>query len=387
MTLMSKKHALFSLIIALTCLLLVELLLGYYFFRFRDVNFHPFFDMETVVEYALRNNSSRNTLDAVSSPPSLNKVPATASKVFPKPLDKYSPFPSRSQENEFKKYDAVKGRVYHPAIDYSGVFGLYSDRAKLDYFGFRNEVDYYNLKNRNFKLVVMTGSGEVAGYNHKTTISKSLESFLNQNSQANIVYKVINLGMNGYSLSNELNVYLALVYDLQPEFVVSHGGWSSLVNSQNVPREFKHLGLFYHDDQVSWLQKLYGLSDDFRKRMFAFEKSGNELVVSAHLKNIQKFKTIVESNNGNFIVGVQGLDFKAVKNENNRDGKKYEDAFHLLEKLREELNGQSSFVDFSKFKMLKYTDGVYSTEESGREIARIYSEIILEKETQNDKFD
>ena len=69
---------------------------------------------------------------------------------------------------------------------------------------------------------------------------------------------------------------------------------------------------------------------------------------------------------------MQGLDFKAVKNENNRDGKKYEDAFHLLEKLREELNGQSSFVDFSKFKMLKYSDGVHSTEESGREIARIY---------------
>jgi hypothetical protein len=30
---------------------------------------------------------------------------------------------------------------------------------------------------------------------------------------------------------------------------------------------------------------------------------------------------------------------------------------------------------------------VHSTEESGREIARIYSEVVLEKETQNDKVD
>jgi hypothetical protein len=373
MILMSKKHALFSLIIAFIFLLLGELLLGYYFFRFRDASFHPFINMETVVEYTLRINSSKKTVNADPSPPLLSKISNKPS--------------SRSQENEFRKYDVITGRSYHPIIDYSGVFGLYSNRTDLDYFGFRNEVDYYNLKNRTFKLVVMTGSDEVAGYNHKTTISKSLERFLNQNSQAKIAYKVINLGMNGYSLSNELNAYLALVYDLKPEYVVSHGGWSSMVNSQNIPREFKHLGLSYHENQVAWLQNLYGLSDTIQKKILAFGKSGNELIVPAHLKNIQKFKIIVESNNGNFIVGVQGLDFKSVKNENYKDEGKYDDAFHLLKKLREELNGQNNFVDFSKFKMLKYPDGIHSTEESSREIARIYSEIILEKETPNDKVD
>ena len=48
----------------------------------------------------------------------------------------------------------------------------------------------------------------------------------------------------------------------------------------------------------------------------------------------------------------------------------------LMHDLSDSLKNENNVVDFSQHQDLKYIYGIHSSEESGREIARIYSETI-----------
>ena len=48
-----------------------------------------------------------------------------------------------------------------------------------------------------------------------------------------------------------------------------------------------------------------------------------------------------------------------------------------MQVLRYKSKYTNNIIDFSQFNELKYVDGIHSDEQSSKEIARIYSELIL----------
>ena len=48
-----------------------------------------------------------------------------------------------------------------------------------------------------------------------------------------------------------------------------------------------------------------------------------------------------------------------------------------MQVLRFKSKDANNIIDFSQFSELKYVDGIHSDEQSAKEIARIYSELIL----------
>jgi len=169
----------------------------------------------------------------------------------------------------------------------------------------------------------MTGGSEAAGFTHTKTIAQNLEEILNSKIK-NTQFKVLNLAMNSYSVPNEINAYTHLAYQLKPEYVITHSGSNDISNSLQSPEKFKKLGLFYNKAlEKFWLPILYDnvnmvyvpnldpnaslvtLIEYYERKTFLVYKKGLDQVVDSYMMNIKKYKTIVESNEGKLIVGIQ----------------------------------------------------------------------------------
>lgn len=292
-------------------------------------------------------------------------------------------YTDKATANPFVTYRLNAEYKYHPFIDLTGVHALpghlqqHPENIKLDYFGFRNRDNIYFDKKRDYTLVVITGGSEVAGVSHEVTISENLERILN--SSAAKKYKVINLGMNSYTVANEINAYTNLVYHLQPEYVISHTGWNDVLYSLMVPERFKRLALNYPKTLESWLPRLYDLkqaSDDKWK----LNELGHEFVVPALIYQYGKYRNIVQSNKGLFILGIQSFnhewDIAKIANEHNVQ-LIYERARMLHRSLVSSLPSRKR-IDFNQYQNnLSFVDSVHTDEASSRFIAGIYAEQIL----------
>ena len=201
------------------------------------------------------------------------------------------------ESNPFMSYSPKDSKIFyrfHPFIDYTGVHAG-KESFTLDYFGFRNNEDIY-FKNKDYILVVMTGGSELAGVSHTTSIAQNLEKFLNEKGKQK--FKVLNFGMNSYTISNEINAYVNLAYHLKPEFVITYSGWNDLFYGMMVPYNFKKLGLNYFRYQELWLPRLYNLKESTGHLGSVFNEKGIEVIVDAYLKNVEKYKNIVSSTGG-----------------------------------------------------------------------------------------
>ena len=280
-------------------------------------------------------------------------------------------------KNPFVTFIKQIGYKFHPFIDASGVHGRYEDEIKLDYFGFRNDTDLYFQK-KDYILVVMTGGSEAAGYSHRITIAENLERLLNNNKGGEEKFKVLNLAMNSYSLSNEINSYVNLAYHLKPEFVIAYTGANDLYGGiMGVPYPFKKLGLFYMEVLERWLPRLYYLEDSVKLiHGFYFDEDGYEIMVDAFLKNVQKYGNIVHSNRGKLIVGIQAI------NQEGYYGLEHEAMserfFSLYEELVKKTTDDNNIINFNQIENIKFVDHVHSTEQSSAIIAEIYAKIILD---------
>ena len=230
--------------------------------------------------------------------------------------------------NPFVTYKPKAGEAgyrLHPFIDYTRAQGLFENmRIPIDYFGFRNEKDiYFEERDKSHFLVVLTGGSEAVGYSHRTTIAENLQKILNKASgQKFKVFKVLNLAMNSYTISNEINAYVSLAYHLKPEFVISYSGANDLYAGIMVPYNFKKLGLNYLRFMEFWLPRLYDLKESNLDYGVINEK-GLEIIVDSYLKNVEKYRKIVSSNGGKLIVGIQAYNkdiYFSTKTQNKKAG-------------------------------------------------------------------
>ena len=274
------------------------------------------------------------------------------------------------EENPFINYGKKGGSKLHPFIDFSGAYAKGNNYGiRLDYFGFRNDADLY-FEKKDYILIVITGGSEAAGYTHKTTIAQNLENILNANSGCK--FKVLNLAMNSYCVANEIGAYLHLAWHLKPEFVISHSGWNDFYNARMNPYKFKLLALNYHQNLRWWLPRLYYLREYQGREGPVFNKHGYEVIVDAYLKQLEKYKTLVNANGGEFIAGIQGYNKQLC-----RDDAIYKNLLPLYEELGKRLPRLPRVIDFTKTGSLQFADSVHSDEESSLNIARSYAAVIL----------
>lgn len=300
-----------------------------------------------------------------------------------------------TESNPFVNYRPEDKKIsfrYHPFIEWSTLTGKSS--YILDYFGFRNDEDiYFENKDLGFILIVITGGSEAAGVSHQTSIAQTLEKILNEKYADKQKFKVMNLAMMGYTISNEINAYVNLVYHLKPEFVISYSGWNDLLYGMMVPYNFKKLGLYYYRAQETWLPRLYNLKEYVGHPGFVFNEKGIEIVVDRYLKNVEKYRNIVTSNGGSLIVGIQGYNKDLVFDTKSSDivhiperlvevfgcsktNILYEKIYHLYQELTKKAV-ELGYIDFTRIENLKCLDTVHSTDESSVIIANIFAEEIL----------
>lgn len=274
--------------------------------------------------------------------------------------------------------DQVYGYRPHPYVNYSNAFGPHI--KSVDYFGYRNSRDLYFDSNRKYKLIVLTGGSEAMGYSHNLSIAELLERKLNnhyknQKTEKVQEFKVLNLAINSYAIADEISTYVHLAYNLKPEFVISHSGYNDFLYSGFVPKQFsEELGLIFNPKMYCWSLRLVNLENCPKNIVWykANPDANNNKILNAYKKNIKKFKTIVETNGGIFIAGLQGH----VESSSNPNRK------HLIERYDLILDSADKIFDinFMNFKEIKYDDNVHSSYKNGANIiAKTYADLIIAK--------
>jgi len=209
------------------------------------------------------------------------------------------------ESNPFLPKGENPGYKYHPFIDYSGVHVQHPETSKLDYFGFRNDRDYY-FEREDCLLVVLTGGSESAGFSHKVTIAEHLEKMLLE--RLGYPTCVMNLSMNSYTTANEINAYVNLAFHLRPDFVISHSGSNDLGYGVLVPPLFRQLGLFYLKHMEYWRERLHHLNPAFDYPLTVNHRDLDD-ITKFYFENLKKYRSIVEANGGAFIGGIQGINW------------------------------------------------------------------------------
>lgn len=369
----TAKNVLFTLASFLIFALLVEVLLGYCLFQRRTRHDSA---IRTTLGLAARKIKIKAEQKGGDNP---------FTSILNRSVEKLDPDRIQfvnDQSNIFVQYNKKPGYKLHPFIDFTGVMVKEGD-VHLDYFGFRNDSDLYFDENRDYSLIVMTGGSEAAGYTHETTIAQNLETILNREGRKK--YKVLNLAMDGYSISNEIGAYVHLAYHLKPEFVIAHTGWNDLFIGQCVPYNFKRLGLHYQYEPEYWLPRLYDLEDVRSPDYFRLNLKGSDLIIETTLKNLEKYQNIVSANGGRLIVGIQGhrkeppdLDFV------------HKEVYRMYPQLLEAVRRKRfRFIDFTQNGNIDFNaspgDLVHSTEKASKIIAGVYAEKILSEEKSSPK--
>jgi hypothetical protein len=275
-------------------------------------------------------------------------------------------------DNPFVTYKPLEEKFYriHPFVDYTGAHSRFAEPTKLDYFGYRNSEDLYSRDSRDYSLIVMTGGSEAAGFSHRTTIAQHLERMLNE--LGTKTYKVLNLAINSYCLSNEISTYVHLAYHLKPEIVISHTGWNDMLYGMMAPPRFKELGLAYLKLQEDRLHRWYGnLDTEGQTPEWRYVEHGHEKLVDGYVRNLQKYETIVSGNGGQLIVGIQSYNTNLDKQHT-----LYGKMDDLYEQLLRRVAHRDNHVDFSKIKDIEFEDSCHSTENSSLIIARVYFGLV-----------
>jgi hypothetical protein len=265
--------------------------------------------------------------------------------------------------------DALKpGYAYHPFFDYSSVHGKFPDDIKLDYFGFRNDRNLYFDEDRDYILVLLTSGSEGAGFSHKTTVAEHLEVILNTGSGREV--RVLNLAVNSYCISQEISTYVHLAWHLKPEVVISLCGWNDMTYSQMVPLNFKKLGLAYPNFYEGWSATIHPVKPA-RENIWTPMEGSDELITECFLKNIEKYRTLVETNGGKFLMGLQGFV------EEDKDVLPiYPRVYSLMKQLSVKIRDRDYAYDFTVRKDMEFVDPVHSNDVSSRLIAETFAPLV-----------
>ena len=303
--------------------------------------------------------------------------------IFGKETVKNSNSNVSTDRNPFLAFTGESGFRFHPFIDVAGAQfrGNQNFFGERDYFGFRNNFNAY-FDPGDFRYIIMTGNSEAVGISHDTTIAQKLEKILKDRTGQN--YRVLNLAINSASTANEINYFVNLGFNLKPEFVISHSFITDIVYGQQVPPEFRQMGLFYYGIQTTYSKSVHQGNYnpiDWEKTDIVARSNKEIYLLDGFLKNLHRYKNISNASGGHFIFGLQKFDPK------NTLGTPYFENYSFAEKLYQELIGSRrsslsdiDFIDFNIYQNIKLSsikDPIHTSELGSQQIAEIYAERIM----------
>lgn len=194
----------------------------------------------------------------------------------------------------------------------------------IDPFGFRIEADYQALGNRspNHKLIAVFGGSSAMSIHclHDEMLTTVLEKKLNEfaSSQAAsrgqdpLKVTVLNFGVLGHAVLNELLTYILFVDRIRPDIVIGHDAYNDfsygLVNDEFL---LNNHSICYEPNFEQWSRLLHQPGAGPNPNLTGALKIRNQpkKVMESYTARKRQFKSFVEAAGGHFIWGVQPASF------------------------------------------------------------------------------
>lgn len=206
---------------------------------------------------------------------------------------------------------SVDGYFYY--FPYGYLF-RYTGWGPIDPFGFRVAGDPSALANRppEHKLVVVFGgSAAWSMYStHEEMFPSRLEALLNtycREAGRSERFTVLNFGMHGHTVLNQMIAYTLFVEPLNPDFVLSHDGFNDLGYGQLSDTFLLRKGISYQTNLEEWSPLLHQTDGQNKTHASSPYRPVNlpPNVVKAYVDRKGQFMRQVERSGAVFIWGLQ----------------------------------------------------------------------------------
>lgn len=200
------------------------------------------------------------------------------------------------------------GVLYYPF----GTFSRVPTVGHIDPWGFRIPFDYSSLSERDSNTTVIAVFGGSAAFSIYAQPEEShpalLENFLNAYcTQHGINHRfiVLNFGVPGYTMMDEIIAYMLHAYRLNPDVIIAHDGFNDLFfGLGNDPAIIVGKRFSYQPQLEEFAQKLHdSQSEPINDRSTPRNLPQN--VIAAHLDRKRQFSEIVTARGKKFIWGLQ----------------------------------------------------------------------------------
>ena len=286
----------------------------------------------------------------------------------------------RLERDPFLVFTKEDGLRYHPLIDFAGAQfpGERPAPEKRDFFGFRNSFNAY-LDPGPYRYIVMTGNSELVGVTHHTTIAQDLEFILNARSPKR--YRVLNLGLNNATSSNEINFFVNLAFNLHPEFVISHSFVTDMRDGDKEAPEFQKIGMFFPDFETKWIRLDDAASFDPEGPARLHGPPSEKYLLQGFMRDLQRYRAIAAASGAHFIFGLQKFDEDRAKGSSaEADWARVKRMYEKFKTLLRERPSNIDVIDFNSVAEVQFaspTDPMHTTDGSARRIAEVYADRIL----------
>lgn len=197
-----------------------------------------------------------------------------------------------------------------------GYLFKYPGLGSINPFGFRVPDNYSHLEERekNHKLIIFFGGSamwSMYSYIHEMFPSV-LENKLNelcQSEEIDLRFTVLNFGMHGHIVLNEIMTYLLFCQNLKADYIIAHDGWNDLLYGM-ISDKFllNEHNLAYQYNLEYWSQLLHQT-----KNVKPTQPTGQKFsvvnvphnIISAYIERKKQFKNMVENEGSQFIWGLQ----------------------------------------------------------------------------------
>lgn len=201
-----------------------------------------------------------------------------------------------------------------------GYFAMLSNGlGPVNAFGHRIAGDVGPLESRgsDHKLIVVFGGSSAfsVACRHPDMFAARLESKLNAAAAGGrLEFTVLNFGLSGNCLLNEISTYVLFCHRLRPDVVIAHNGFNDFVyGSINDPVLLGGSQMAYSPVFESWAQQLMGTSPDIplTQRLDAVAVATNppDTVVDVYLERVRQFAALVRGMGGHYVWGLQPVAF------------------------------------------------------------------------------
>lgn len=182
----------------------------------------------------------------------------------------------------------------------------------IDSFGFRINGNMNTLASRenNHKLIAVFGGSSVFSVcclDHET-FTHRLEEKLNDTCSEthNTVFSVLNFGVPGCTVLNEMVYYIFFCQRIKPDIVISHNGHNDLYHGlSSDPHLLKEYDFSYNPAYTEWSKKIHHTTE----RGIKIDQPLNspDSIIHCYLNRVDQFKQLVEGKGGLFFWGLQPL--------------------------------------------------------------------------------